>query len=61
MNFDRYLADELADHSAVAEATLDAVGHGFVTLVTAAVETIQRDGMLGPINFTHTLKRSSKE
>ena len=46
MNFDRYLADELADHSAVAEATLDAVGHGFVTLVTAAVETIQRDGKI---------------
>ncbi|NQW09525.1 MAG: SIS domain-containing protein [Alphaproteobacteria bacterium] len=46
MDFDRYLASELADHRAVAEATLDAVGDTFAVLAKTAVGTIRSGGKI---------------
>lgn len=46
MDFDRYLADQLADHRTVAEATLDAVRAPFALLAGQAVRAIQGGGKI---------------
>lgn len=46
MDFDRYLADQFADHRAVAEATLDAVRAPFAQLAAQATQTVQGGGKL---------------